>query len=219
MSACNGREPLSIAIDVPGGYVALPLTDIAGSVSRAESVFAEIGPGPVSSAAPAVLQALKVLLTRATQLNAVYCGLGRHSAADGQTISSTLIVSVHEYGERKNPRLALADVLTARTSDGGTFENIEMIQVSGRPILLLDRVRELPAPDFPDRTSESAVAKVYQLEAVVSATDGTAIAAVECSTSSVEYGEEFVPMIAAMAASVEFVTSAASSRAPSSLDL
>lgn len=219
LSAPEAAAPLSITMDIPHGYIALPLDDIDGSIARTASMFAELGPGTVSSAAPAVLQALQVLLTRVTQLNAAYCGLGRHSAADGQAISSNLIVSLHEYGERQNPRLTLADVLTARSSGGETFGNVEFVEISGRPILLFDRTRTLPAPDLADRTSAELDAKVYQLEAIVPAPDGAAIAAIEFSTPFVEYGEEFVPMIAAMAASVAFVPPVAQPGTSSSLDL
>ncbi|WP_405167113.1 hypothetical protein OG203_19660 [Nocardia sp. NBC_01499] len=219
MSVSETSASVSIAIDIPGGYVALPLEDIDGSISRAGSILAQIGPGAVRSAAPAVLQALKVLLTRITQLNAVYCGLGRHSSADGQLISSNLIVSVNEYGEQRNPRLTLADVLTARSSGGETFTNVELIDIAGRSILMLDRVRTFPAPDLPDRTSVDLDEKVYQLEAIVPSSDGATITVIEFSTSFVEYGEEFVPMIAAMAASVDFATPSVRSSAPSSLDL
>ncbi|MFI6997841.1 hypothetical protein [Nocardia sp. NPDC050175] len=210
---------MSITMDIPDGYVALPLEDIDGSISRTESMFAEIGPGTVSSAAPAVLQALKVLLTRVAQLNAVYCGLGRHSAADGQSISSNLVVSLNEYGERRNPRLTLADVLAARSSGGETFKNVEFIEVSGHPILMFDRTRTLPVPDLADRTSADPDEKVYQLEAIIPSSDGAAIVAIEFSTSFVEYGEEFVPMIAAMAASVVFAAPVTQPSTSSSLDL
>ncbi|WP_433661842.1 hypothetical protein ACQPW1_06550 [Nocardia sp. CA-128927] len=219
MPSAEKPPSLSLAIDIPNGYIGLPLNDIDRSVTQTEAVFTQIGCGTVSSAAPAVLQALKVLLARATQLNAVYCGLGRHSSADGRSISSNLIVSLNEYGERRNPRLALADILTARSTGGETFKNVELIEVSGRTILMLDRVRTLPAPDLPGRTSSDLDAKVYQLEAIVPSSDGAAIAAIDLSTSFIEDGEEFVPVIAAMAASVNFATSAARSSTPSSLDL
>lgn len=219
MSSSEKSTSLSLAVDIPNGYVGLPLDDINRSITRTEAVFAQIGPGTLSSAAPAVLQALRVLLTRISQVNAVYCGLGRHSSSNGQLVSSNLIISLHEYGERRNPRLTLADALTARSSGAESFKNVELIEISGRPTLMFDRMRTLPAPDLPDRSSAGLDEKVYQLEAVVPSPDGAAIAAIEFSTSFVEYGEEFVPMIAAMAASVDFATSVAQSSTSSSLDL
>ncbi|MFI6045189.1 hypothetical protein ACIA8C_26400 [Nocardia sp. NPDC051321] len=219
MSPSERLTPLSLAVDIPNGYVGLPLDDIDRSIARTEAAFSHIGPGAVSSAAPAVLQALKVLLTRISQVNAVYCGLGRHASANGTLISSNLIVSLHEYSERKNPRLTLADILQARSNGTETFKNIELIEISGRQILMFDRMRTLPAPDLPDHSSAVLDEKVYQLEAIVPSSDGATIAAIEFSTSFVEYGEEFVPMIAAMAASVDFAPSVAQSSMPSSLDL
>lgn len=217
MTTAGAPASLSLAIDIPDGYIGLPLDDIDRAIARTEATFAQVGPGPVSSAAPGVLQALRVLLARITRLNAAYCGLGRHSASDGQLISSNLIVSLNEYGERRNPRLTLAEVLTGRCG-GETFKNIELVEVSGRPVLMLDRVRTLPTPDLPGRTPDLDQ-QIYQLEAVVPSSDGSAIAVIEFSTTFVEYGEEFLPMIIAMASSVHITTSAPRSDTPSSLDL
>ncbi|WP_378737438.1 hypothetical protein [Nocardia brasiliensis] len=218
MTTAGVPASLSLAIDIPDGYVGLPLDDIDRAIARTESIFAQIGPGTVSSAAPTVLQALRVLLTRIARLNAAYCGLGRHSASDGRLISSNLIVSLNEYGGRGNPRLTLAEVLTGRCGGGETFNNVELIEVAGKPVLMLDRVRTLPTPELPGRTPELDQ-QVYQLEAVVPASDGSAIAVIEFSTPFVEYGEDFLPMIIAMAASVDITTSARRSDPRSSLDL
>ncbi|WP_433681292.1 hypothetical protein [Nocardia sp. CA-119907] len=204
MSITATTANISIAVDVPQGYVDLPLETIDDSIAQAESLFASLGPGAVSSAAPAVLQALRVLLTRLAQLNTVYCGLGRHMSADGQQISSTLTITVSEYGERRNPRLTLGDVLTGRLDAGEKYKNAEFLEISGRSVLFLDRVRSVPTPDLPGYDASELEQSVYQIEAVVSSPDGSAIAVIELSTPFVEHGDEYLLPIAAMAASIEF---------------
>jgi hypothetical protein len=219
MSTTEASVNVSIAVDIPNGYIALPLDDIDDSIAQTESLFVRIGPGTASSAAPAVLQALRVMLTRLAQLNVVYCGLGKHLSSDGGPISSTIIISLNEYGERRNPRLTLGEVLSGRRAAGETFKNAELVEISGRPLLLLDRIRTLPAPELLKQDSFDSEQAVYQLEAVAPSPDGSTIAVIEFSTASIEYGDEFLPMIAAMAASIEFTTTPWRSGAASSLDL
>lgn len=219
MSETDALPTISIAMAVPQGFVALPLGTIDEAIAQAESMFASLGPGTVSSAAPAVLQALQVLLTRLAQLNTVYCGLGRHLSAAGRQISSTLTVSLHEYGERRNPRLTLGDVLKGRCDAGEKFENAEFVEVSGRPVLLLDQVRATPTPELPGYDSSDPEQAVYQLEAVVPAPDGSAIAVIEFSTPFVEHGVEYLSTIVVMAASIEFVPISRRSTTSFSLDL
>ncbi|MFD6463644.1 hypothetical protein [Streptomyces roseolus] len=208
-----------ITVEIPAGYMRLPLESIEDSIAQAESLFAELGPGTVSSAAPAVLRTLQALLTRLAQLNTLYCGLGRHVAANGQEISSTLTITATEYGERRNPRLTLGDVLTTKTNAGARFDNAEFVDVSGRLVLLLDQVKTVPTPDLSVYDSAETEQSIYQIEAVVSAPDGSAIAVVELSTPFVEYGEEYLLPVAVLAASIKFPAAARVSDGPSSLDL
>lgn len=209
----------SIAADIPQGFMELPLDTIDESIAQADSLFGSLGAGTVTSAAPAVLQALRVLLSRLAQVNTVYCGLGRHVSAGGEQISSTLTISLTEYGEQRNPRLTLGDVLTGRRDAGETFKNAEFVELSARPILLLDRVRPTPTPDLPAYDSSKLQQEVYQLEAVVPSPDGSAIAVIDLSTPFVDNGEEYLSMVATMAASIEFRILPRRSIGPSSLDL
>ncbi|WP_329405818.1 hypothetical protein OG563_29300 [Nocardia vinacea] len=219
MPTTDTSANVSITVEIPSGYMALPLDTIDDSIAQAESLFASLGPGTVSSSAPAVLRTLRVLLTRLAQLNTMYCGLGRHVSADGQEISSTLTITATEYGDQRNPRLTLGDVLTARRDAGERFNNAEFVEVAGQLMLLLDRVRTVPTPDLPVYDTSEAEQSIYQIEAVVSAPDGSAIAVIELSTPFVEYGEEYLLPVAAMAASIEFAVTPRQSTGPSSLDL
>jgi hypothetical protein len=195
---------ISITVAIPPGFMSLPLDNIDDSIEQAKSLFAALGPGTVSSAAPAVLQALRALLTQLAELNTIYCGLGRHTLADGQEISSTVTITVAEYGERRNPRLTLGDVLTGRRDAGDRYLNAEFVEISGRTVLLLDRVRAAPTPDLPGYDTSEPEQSVYQIEAVTSSPDGSAIAVIELSTPFVERGEEYLLTVAEMAASIEF---------------
>ncbi|MET8650428.1 hypothetical protein [Nocardia aurea] len=201
--------------------MALPLGAIEDAIEHTESLFAALGPGTVSTAAPAVLQALRVLVIRLAQLDTVYCGLGRHVSASGEQISSTLTVSLHEYGEPRNPRLTLGDVLQGRCAAGEMFENAEFVDVAGRVVLLLDHVRAAPTPELPgyDTSDTDTEQAVYQLEAVVPAPDGSAIAVIEFSTPFTDHGEEFLSTMLIMVASLEFVLGPQPSMTPFSLDL
>ncbi|WP_433758536.1 hypothetical protein [Nocardia sp. CA-135398] len=209
----------SITVDIPQGFMELPLDTIDESIAQADSLFGSLGAGTVTSAAPAVLQALRVLLSRLAQVNTAYCGLGRHVSAGGRQISSTLTISLTEYGEQRNPRLTLGDVLTGRLAAGEKFKNAEFVELPTRPVLLLDRVKPTPTPDLPGYDLSEPQQQVYQLEAVVPSPDGSAIAVIDLSTPFVDSGEEYLSMIAAMAASIEFRLLPRRSAGPSSLDL
>ncbi|MEV4128450.1 hypothetical protein [Nocardia sp. NPDC049707] len=209
----------SINIDIPQGFMELPLGTINESIAQADSLFGSLGAGTMTSAAPAVLQALRVLLSRLAQVNTVYCALGRHVSAGGQQISSTLTISLTEYGEQRNPRLTLGDVLTGRRAAGEKFKNVEFVELPARPILLVDRVKLAPTPELPAYDTSKAQQEVYQLEAVIPSPDGSAIAVIDLSTPFVDSGEEYLSMVAAMAASIEFRILPRRSIGPSSLDL
>ncbi|MEU4598225.1 hypothetical protein [Nocardia sp. NPDC023988] len=193
---------ISVTVDIPQGYAELPLDTIEESVALTESLFASLDPGMLSSAAPKVLQALKVLMGRLAQYNVVYCGLGTHLSTDGRQISSTLTITLADYGAEQSPRLTLGSVLSGRQRGGERFANAEFLEVSGRLILMLDRIRPVPTPDLANYEGEEQ--EIYQIEAIVSSPDGSAIAAVELSTSFVQDGAEYLLPVVAVAASIEF---------------
>ena len=205
---------MDVAVAVPEGFVALPLRDVDGPVNEAGRLFAELGTNGIGAAAPAVLQALRFFLGRLGALGVVYCGLGKHCAADGSEVTSTLVVTADRYGEPQNPRLTIADYLVARTGD---YRNSEVVRFGGKYVLLSDRVMLLPAPEW-DPTVAVDDAEVYQLEAVVPSADGSAIVVVELSTPFVDKGEEFLSAMVAISASIEMWDTSAS-MSPSSLNM
>ncbi|MBH0778657.1 hypothetical protein [Nocardia bovistercoris] len=208
-----------IAVEIPQGYIALPLTGIDDAIARTESLFAAGDLEMLTDTAPAILQALKTTLTELARLDTVYCGIGRHISADGGQISSTLTVAVSEYGERRNPRLTLGDVLIGRRDAGERYTNAELVDVNGRTVLLLDRTRAVPTPALPGYDLSEPEQQVYQIEAIVSSPDGSAIAVVELSTAFADHGEEYLVPIAEMAASIRFENTSSRSSMPFSLDL
>ncbi|MBF6327447.1 hypothetical protein [Nocardia transvalensis] len=200
-------DETTIRVAIPEGYIALPLQGIDDSISAATSLFEQLGPGGVSDAAPAVLRTLRTFLTRLSSLNVAYCGLGKHRSSDGRTMTSTLVITASRYGEQRNPRLTLADYLSAKEGSAGCL-NVEIIEISGNTILISDRVTRMPSPEFPTSGSEPdepTETEVYQIEAVVPSRDGSRIAVVELSTTFVESGEEYVPVVAALAGTIEFI--------------
>ncbi len=90
--------------------------------------------------------------------------------------------------------------------DSAECMNVETIEISGKPMLLSDRIKRFPAPEFPGvEYVEDAQAEIYQIEAVACSSDGSKIAVVELSTPFVDSGEEFLSMVAAVAGSIEFI--------------
>ncbi|MEU2034958.1 hypothetical protein [Nocardia amamiensis] len=216
--AVSGNDT-TIAVEIPPGYIPLPLRDINESIAAAELLFANLGPGGVGDVAPAVLQAMRVLLGKLASLNAFYCGLGKHRSADGREVTSTLIITSDQYGDVRNPRLTIADYLMAR-ADSANYMNVETLDISGKPVLLSDRIKRFPAPELPGvEYAEDAQAEVYQIEAVVCSSDGSKIAVVELSTPFVDAGEEFLSVAASVAGSIEFITAPGRAEGPSSLNL
>lgn len=194
---------IDVEVRIPPGFIALPLHEVDRSVDRAEELLAGAAPGRMSAVAPKVLQALRVFLGGLGSLGAVYCGLGKHHAADGSDVTSTLVISAVRYGEPKNPRLTVADYLVGRGRPG-EYLHSELVDTPGKSFLLSDRILRLPAPEWngPDQAPEAA-ASVYQIEAVVPSVDGATIAVAQLSTPFTDKGEEFVPMMLALAESIE----------------
>ncbi|MGW5513500.1 hypothetical protein [Nocardia africana] len=199
----SGETSFDVEVRIPEGFIPLPLRDIDVPVARAEELFTGAGPGQISAVAPRVLQALRIFLRGLGGLGAVYCGLGKHHAADGSDVTSTLVLSTVRYGEPKNPRLTLADYLVTR-GRAEEYMHSEVVDFAGKNILLSDRILRLPPPEWHGQEQEiEGDASVYQIEAVVPSGDGTAIGVVQLSTSFTEKGEEFLPMMFSIAQSLE----------------
>ncbi|PPJ28366.1 hypothetical protein C5E45_00525 [Nocardia nova] len=214
----SDETSIDVEVRIPEGFIPLPLRDIDAPVAQVEDLFASAPPGEISAVAPKVLQALRIFLNGLGSLGAVYCGLGKHHAADGSDVTSTLVISSVRYGEPKNPRLTLVDYLVTR-GRADEYLHSEVVDYAGKNFLLSDRVLRLPTPEWhgPEQDIEDD-ARVYQIEAVVPSRDGAVIAVAELSTPFVDKGEEFVPMMLAIAYSLE-VRGSVPAFSPSSLNM
>jgi hypothetical protein len=155
--------------------------------------------GPVAGVLAMFLDQLAVRGVR-------YCGVGHHlSAVDGSVVTSALTVGVQRFGEKRNPRLVLKDLLRAKAGAGERGQ-ADLVEVDGRQVLFFERTTELPAPSIPGRPAvpDDATAPVFQLQAIVPDADGAAIVVIDFSTPMETQGPQFRTMLVLMAASVSF---------------
>ncbi|MFR9751108.1 hypothetical protein ACL02S_08735 [Nocardia sp. 004] len=206
MAISETNHGVTLAIDIPRGYVALPLEGVDDSIQRAAVFLAEVASDDIQEASSDVLQKMGFLLTQLAARNVVYCGLGRHFSEDREPVTSALVIHLNTLGDQRNPRLVLGEALTAKRNAGEVFSNVELVDIAGRPSLILDRVRVLPIPEISGREPDTPESSIYQIEAIVSAPDGSAIAAIDFSTPFIEHGEEYLPMVVGMIGSIEFVS-------------
>lgn len=206
LSGSVNTQPTAIWVEIPAGYVSLPIDDIRENMDIARNVVGE----HVTEAQRPTMAALISLLTRYLELltarNGLYCGVGHHrSPADGSAITSSLVMSLQEFPEPTNPRVLLKD-LTVTKSAGGENGQIDLMDVQGRPMLFVERERTLPAPRLPGQPSvpEGTMVQVYQLEALIPSDDGAKLVAIEFSTPFIAHGPEFRAMVVTMANSVSF---------------
>jgi hypothetical protein len=147
-----------------------------------------------------------VLLSELGSAGSLYCGIGHHtSPADGSVVTSSLVVSLQEFEGTRNPRLVLANLVQAR-ADAGQYGQVDLVDMADRPVLFVERTRQLPTPRFPGQpeVAEDATSSVFQLEAYVPAADGGKLASIELSTPFEAHGPEFRGMIVQMTATVSF---------------
>ncbi len=196
-----------IALDIwiPDGFSELPLTDIDRHIAVVADLASELPDSATRDMTAGVLSMIAILLNDLVQRDVRYCGTGRHLTSNGDPITSCLSVCVYEpRNEKLNPRLVLKDLVESRIAAGDQLGHFEFVDVDARPVLFSERICELPAPQFPGSTYESETASTYQLEAVVPAEAGTAVAAIELSTAYVDDGAEFRRMVFDMARSATF---------------
>ncbi len=192
--------------EIPTGYFALPIDDIENSMARAEEVLTELAPDELRSAVAPVVSTLTVLLGELAARDTVYCGVGRHlSAVDGSVITSSLVLTLQEAGEKRNPRLVLKDLAKLKV-EAGERGQADLVDVAGRPMFFFERTRMLPTPRMPGtpEVPEGELSPVFQLEAVVPSDDGTELVAIDFSTPMEAHGPEFRGMVVQLAASVSF---------------
>lgn len=201
----GGGGEADLWIGVPPGFLALPVENPAARIAEAGEVLAQFVPEESRALFEATLGSLELLLTELSVRRAVYCGLGFHTAQDGEQISSSLVASLHSFPEKRSPRLVIGDMVTAQ-EESGEPGHVELLDLDNGPAMFVEAVRELPTPQLPGgpEIPDGAMSKVYQLRALVPSGDGTKLAALEFSTPRVEHGIQFRTMMALMAATVAF---------------
>lgn len=194
---------VAIWLDLPGGYLPLPLENAVDQLAEVEPVLAELCPPEREDLLYATLNAFAVLLTELDQRNAIYCGLGWHTAEDESVISSTLVISLQPTGEKRNPRLILSDLVQV-AADAGDKGEVDLLDLPGGPALFYERVRSLRRPSLPGQEGDPGRADVYQIEVIVPNEDGDLLASLEFSTPNVAYGTLYREMMVLLANSVSF---------------
>jgi hypothetical protein len=190
-------SPIDVAVEIPSGYLALPLHGIDDSVGTTESLLREVGPSELTPAADEILPAMGLFLHELARVGVRYCGLGRH-LVDSRLATSVLTVVVYDSGDTMKPRLALESLADAKPATG----DLQLVDLDNRPLLFFEQVRNLPVPDFPGNPTAGTTAPVYQLEATMTSTDGTIIGSVELSTPFVDHAPQFRRMIIDVARSM-----------------
>jgi hypothetical protein len=193
----------NVWVTLPPGYLPLPVENPVERLSEAEPVLAELCPPDRRELLYATLNTFAVLLTELERRNTVYCGLGWHTAPDGAMVSSTLVVSLQQTGEERNPRLVLGDLVKA-SADADDQAQVDLVDMPAGPALFFESVRSLPKPELPGRQGDPGRADVYQLEVVVPSEKGELLAVLEFSTPQVEYGTQYREMMVLLASTVSF---------------
>ena len=193
----------NVWVTLPPGYLPLPVENPVERLGEAEPVLAELCPPDRQELLYATLNTFAVLLTELERRNTVYCGLGWHTAPDGAMVSSTLVVSLQQTGEERNPRLVLGDLVKA-AADADDQAQADLVDMPAGPALFFESVRSLPRPELPGQQGDPGRADVYQLEVVVPDEKGDLLAVLEFSTPQVEYGTQYREMMVLLASTVSF---------------
>lgn len=199
----DDEQEITVWLDLPKGYLSLPVGNGAANLAEAESVLSELCPPERLPLLYATLETFAILLAALEERGTVYCGLGWHEAPDDAVVSSTLVVSLQYIGEPRDPRLVLGDLVTA-SANAGDKGQADLVDLPGGPVLFFERTRSLPRPLLPGQEGDPGRADVYQLEAVVPQQKGEWIATAEFSTADVGNGLLFREMMVLLADSVSF---------------
>lgn len=199
----DNEQEITVWLNMPEGYLPLPVRDGVAKLAEAEPVLSELCPPERQPLLYATLGTFATLLAELEERGTVYCGVGWHEAPDDTIVSSTLVVSLQHMGDPRDPRLVLGDLVTA-AANAGDKGQADLVDLPGGPVLFFERTRSLPEPLLPAQESDPGHADVYQLEAVVPQQKGEWIAAVELSTPQVDHGPLFREMMVLLADSVSF---------------
>jgi hypothetical protein len=204
--ATTDPGPAGVWLAIPEGYAALPLENIPDTIAVTRQLVAELGPAAQHQLNDHVLDLLGFSLEALAERRTVYCGFGRHrSAVNGQLITSSLVVTLLEFPEERNPRLVLRDLLLGK-DNAGEAGQADLVDLPNGPVLFFERTRMLPRPAAPGQhvLAESTESPVWQLEAFVPSPEGDELATIEVSTPLVEHGPQYRTLVVTMAAGVTF---------------
>lgn len=197
-------EGSDLWVGVPPGFLSLPIDDPATKIGEIAATLNEFVPEERRGLFDAAIATVAFLLGELSARDVVYCGLGYHTAEDGERISSSLVVSLQTYPARRDPRLVLADLVIAQRESGESGQ-VELADLENGPAMFVEAVVDLPTPQLPGQeVPVGSTSPVYQLQALVPAADGTRLAALEFSTPMVGHGTQFRTMMALMASTVSF---------------
>ena len=200
------RPAPAVGIEIPPGYNEIPLGDLDGLMQTVGPVITESVPGDLRDDVPNVLGTLHFMLATLAANNALYSGIGVHRSADTATervAVSWLTVSSFDFGEERNPRLVLSELINAK-AEAKARGTLVIVEAPTVPILYFEWTERHAAPAIASYPADDEAPEVFRIEATVPSPDGTAIAVVEFSTADVEAGPQYRRMVIDMAASVTF---------------
>lgn len=203
LDAPRNEGDVAVWLELPAGYLPLPVENSVERLAEVEPVLAELCPPEREDLLYATLNTFATLLTELDQRNAVYCGLGWHTAPDESVVSSTLVVTLQPTGEQRNPRLVLGDLVQA-AANADDQAQADLVDLPGGPALFFESVRSLRKPALPGQQGDPGRADVYQLEAIVPSEQGDLLATLAFSTPNLESGTLFREMMVLLANSVSF---------------
>lgn len=202
------QDALDFWVELPPGYIPLPLQDPEETLAAAQSNLEELTPEDNRDLLAAVIGTFTLMLDQLQERNAVYCGLGWHTTEDGTVVSSSLVASIQPVREKRSPRLVLKDMIQLR-AESGEHGQVDVVDLENGPALFFESVATLPRPQIPGRPpNENPDAEVYQLQALVPSDDGTKLVALDFSTPDIPHGPRFRAMMVLMANSVSFTAPA-----------
>ncbi|MFI5718024.1 hypothetical protein [Nocardia sp. NPDC051750] len=211
------RPAPTIGIDIPPGYNEIPLDDLDTLMQTVGPVITDSVPGQMRDDVPNILGTLHFMLATLASNNALYSGIGLHRTAEpeaGRMAVSWLTVSSFDYGEERNPRLVLSELIKAK-ADTKAQGKLAMVESPTVPILYFEWTEKHAAPAIASYPAAGDTPEVFQIEATVPSRDGTAIAVVELSTADPGIGPQYRGMVLDMAASVTFPQPPSDSRSSS----
>ncbi|WP_328388626.1 hypothetical protein [Nocardia sp. NBC_00416] len=142
------RPAPTLGIDIPPGYNEIPLGDLDTLLESARVMLADAVPAAMRDDVPNVLGALHFMPASLAANNALYCGFGTHLTADAERVAvSWLTVSSFEYGEERNPRLVLGDLVTAK-ADRKAQGYLTIVETPAVPVLYFEWSEKHPVPDI-----------------------------------------------------------------------